>query len=433
MRERARALGVELERRPAERVVITGFAQRTPLGSTEETWQKLLRGESGIKGLDVGNFRTNIGAPVQFNPEEYFETRELKQFSRVSAMAIVVSREALEMSDLLGPGGKLDANKARPDRVGSWISSGIAATYKLIDVHETIHTHGSRRVSPFLGLQTFPEQINGQVSVALGNSGWGGNTIEACATGASNIVEGARTLRLGDADIVIAGGFEEPLTEHGDVSIGVFAAMRAVSARNDEPQRASRPFDRDRDGFVLGAGGGVVILERLDHALERRATVYGELLGFEKSMDGYDPTELNPRRVAKTIAQTIYDKRTGLFRPVDAIFAHATSTKIGDTKEAEALRFAFGDELKDIPITAIKSMLGHLAGGAGAVNAISAIQAIRDGKMPAIANLETPGEEFLDLNLVRGRALEKRIDNVLATAYGFGGYNAVLLLGRFQG
>ncbi len=442
MLERARNLGVELERRPAERIVITGFAQITPLGGTEETWQGLLDGRSGVRKFDVGNFRTNIAAPVKFNAGDHFSERDQKRLSNVAAMAIVASREAGTMAGLLGDDGRLRDGISR-DRVGSWISSGIAGTQYLIDVHGTIHekdetgredpVRGSRRINPFLGLKVFPEQMNGQVTIALAISGWGGNTIEACATGAANIVEGARTIKTGDADIVFAGGAEDPLSHHGDVGIGIFASMRAVSARNDRPEQASRPFDRDRDGFVPGAGVGVVVLENLEHALNRGATIYAEVLGFEKSMDGRDPTELDSERVARTIFKALYNAKSRTFYRVDAIFAHATSTIVGDVKEAEALRLVFGDGLPSIPITAIKSAMGHLGGGVGAVNVVVAVQAMDAGLIPHILNLENPGEGFADLNLVRGQPRKQHVGTVLATAYGFGGYNAVLVLGEFQG
>ncbi|PJC28726.1 hypothetical protein CO053_03075, partial [Candidatus Shapirobacteria bacterium CG_4_9_14_0_2_um_filter_40_11] len=230
----------------------------------------------------------------------------------------------------------------------------------------------------------------------------------------------------------VAGGLEDILSAYPEASIGMFAAMRSVlSTRNDEPEKASRPFDKDRDGFVLGAGGGAVVIEALDHALERGAPILAEILGFNKSMDGSDPTNLNKKIVAGTILKALYNQRTKEFYEVDSIFAHATSTNQGDQAEAELLKMIFGDSLKNIPIAAIKSNMGHLAGGAGAVNVIAAINALNSGKIPPILNLENPSQEFEGLFFVRGKPLEKDIKTALVLAYGFGGHNAVMLLGRY--
>ena len=439
--ERSQGLGVELENRPAERLVITGMAALTPLGNTEQTLEGLNSGKSGVKEFDVKNFAVSIAAPVEFNPEAHFSKKEMKGRSPLNAMAVAIAREAMKNAGLLGEDGKLRKDIDRR-QAASWMASAFGSVHHIIDVYNQIHKKdeagnenprlNSGRISPRKGLEIFPEELNGQVAIDLGVSGWGGSSVEACATGLSNIIEAARIIKGGQAKVAVAGGLEDILSAYPEASIGMFAAMRSVlSTRNDEPEKASRPFDKDRDGFVLGAGGGAVVIEALDHALERGAPILAEILGFNKSMDGSDPTNLNKKIVAGTILKALYNQRTKEFYEVDSIFAHATSTNQGDQAEAELLKMIFGDSLKNIPIAAIKSNMGHLAGGAGAVNVIAAINALNSGKIPPILNLENPSQEFEGLFFVRGKPLEKDIKTALVLAYGFGGHNAVMLLGRY--
>ena len=439
--ERSQGLGVELENRPAERLVITGMAALTPLGDTEQTLEGLNTGKSGVKEFDVKNFAVSIAAPVEFNPEAHFSKKEMKGRSPLNAMAVAIAREAMKNAGLLGEDGKLQKDIDRR-QAASWMASAFGSVHHIIDVYNQIHKKdeagnenpwlNSGRISPRKGLEIFPEELNGQVAIDLGVSGWGGSSVEACATGLSNIIEAARIIKGGQAKVAVAGGLEDILSAYPEASIGMFAAMRSVlSTRNDEPEKASRPFDKDRDGFVLGAGGGAVVIEALDHALERGAPILAEILGFNKSMDGSDPTNLNKKIVAGTILKALYNQRTKEFYEVDSIFAHATSTNQGDQAEAELLKMIFGDSLKNIPIAAIKSNMGHLAGGAGAVNVIAAINALNSGKIPPILNLENPSQEFEGLFFVRGKPLEKDIKTALVLAYGFGGHNAVMLLGRY--
>ena len=439
--ERSKELGVELENRPAERLVITGMAALTPLGDTEQTLEGLNTGKSGVKEFDVKNFAVRIAAPVEFNPEAHFSKKEMRGRSPLNAMAVVIAREAMKKAGLLGEDGKLRKDIDRR-QVASWMASAFGSSQHIIDVYNQIHKKdeagnedpigNSSRISPKKGLEIFPEELNGQVAIDLGVSGWGGSSVEACATGLSNIVEAARIVKGGYAKVAIAGGLEDTLSAYAETGIGMFAAMRSVlSTRNDEPEKASRPFDKDRDGFVLGAGGGAVIIEALDHALERKAPILAEVLGFNKSMDGSELTNPNKDNVASTILKALYNEKAKEFYKVDSFFAHATSTKLGDQAEAELLKMVFGDNLKNIPIAAIKSNMGHLAGGAGAVNVIAAINALKSGKIPPILNLENPSPEFEGLNFVRGKPLEKDINTALVLAYGFGGHNAVMLLGKY--
>ncbi len=439
--QRAQELGAKLTVTPAERIVITGFAQITSLGNTEETWQGLLEGRSGVVSYpDANNSFVKIASPVKFSPEEYFDVKQLKGLSPLNAMAIVIAKEAARNAGLIGEDGVLKPAINRRE-IGSWVGSGIGSTQHLIDVYKITHKDGdsreemeknSRQVPPTKGLEIFPEELNAGITRALGISGWGGSSVEACATGLSNPVEAAEKIRSGILKGAFAGGFENPLEAYPEVGIGIFAGMRIVlSKRNYGPELASRPFDKDRDGFVLGAGGGIVVMEEYEHAKKHDAPILAEVLDFRKSMDGGESaTSLDVDNVARTILEALWDEKHKRFYEVDAIFTHATSTKEGDLAEANVFRRVFGDKLKDIPIAAIKSNLGHLVAGAGVVNMIGAINALREGKIPHIINLENPDPEVEDLLFVRGKPLERDIKTALVLAYGFGGHNAVMVLGK---
>lgn len=456
--------GLERERRPAERIVITGFAQQTPLGGTWETWDGLVEGRSGVVPFDVENHHVSIAAPHKFNPLDHFPAKRMERdMTPIKAMAVVTAREAAQMAGLTDEKGKLHSDFNRK-RFGSWIGTGIGSTQFLVDVYKAINEEktdndgnkyidrraNTRRGIPVLsGLRVFPEEINAAVTMDLGIAGWGGSSTEACATGLSNIVEAVRTVREGYNDIAIGGGFEDPLSDYPELAIGLFAPMTVLSTkRNNDPERASRPFDKARDGFVAASGGGVMVVESLDHALARGANILAEITGFAKAMDGFDPTALDEERVAQMLFSTIWNEKLQQFRDVDAIFAHATSTEVGDIKEARVLRRVFGSMLEEILITAIKSNMGHLEGGAGAANAIAATQAVMTETVPPIINLDDPddsiqelrdidGEIFdtfriADLNLVRGRAIKKPLQSALAVGYGFGGHDAGLLISRWN-
>ncbi len=446
----ARERGVELERRPQSRVVITGYAQTTPLGNTRETFEHLIEGRSGVVPFPLQNFHgADIAAPLpgDFDPNTRLTPLERKPASgissRVAKMAVGLSREAMEMAGLQDETGRTKSS-IHPNRRASWVGSGIADTHILINVSEGLHPNGpegngdvkalSAKIKPSESMQVFPEQPNGRNAIAGEFSGWGGNTMEACATGASNIIEAAEAIRSGRVDLAVAGGVEDILSNHPEVTAAVFGSLRALYKGSHKPEQASRPFDKDRAGFVMGAGGGILVLERLDDALARSATIYGEITGLVKSMDGYKPTEMNPVRVADTIAVALWDKQAKALRKPGAIFVHSTSTPVGDPLEVLALRMVFGEDLRDVPITAIKSMLGHLLGGAGSVNLVTAVQALNEGRIPQILNLESPDPEIMregELYVVRDAPLTTPLQSVLATAFGFGGYNAAVLVEKY--
>lgn len=446
--ETARQLGIELEKKPADRIVIIGMSVLTPLGNEKKTMDGLNAGKSGIKVLDANNFATSIAGPVDFDPLKHFTTKEMKERSSLNAMAVVVAREAMRQAGILGEDGKLKDGIKRRD-VATWVGSAFGSVNLLIDVYNKVHEKDtptdsaetrknnmidrSAKIPVRSGLQIFPEEMNAGVAMDVGASGWGGSSVEACATGLSNAVLAADTIKTGKAKVAIAGGFEDVLSLHPEVGIGLFAAMRSVlSKRNGEPEKASRPFDANRDGFVLSSGGGAMVLASLGYALEIGAPILGEVLGFHKSMDGSDPTNLNKDIVAGTIVSALYNEKTKSFHDVDVIYTHATSTIEGDRAEASVLGMVYGDDLKDIPVTAIKSGIGHLAGGSGIVNAIAAMNGLNTGEIPPIVNLENPDPEIKDLNFVRGQSLKKDIKKALVLSYGFGGHNAAMVLGKYE-
>lgn len=435
MMRRAQALNVNFTREPVERIAITGAAQFTPLGNTQKTWQGLLLSISGVREFPEGkNSFVRIAAPVDFSPEDHFDRKALRELSPIGAMAIVVAQEAVDQAGLQRPLGT---------EYGSFVASGIGATQHLIDVWRKIHKvdadgnenpeRNSRLIGPFDALELLPEELNGGVSRAFGLRGTGASSVEACATGLSNPILAAELMRAGVIKGAVAGGFDDPFETYPEVGLALFAGMRIVlSTRNDDPQAASRPFDRDRNGFVEGAGGGVVVLEDYKLVKARKgAKVLAEVVGFAKSMDGGESvTGLDTDNVARTILRALWDEKRQEFHKVDAIFAHATSTDDGDIGEVAALRKVFGDKLREIPITAIKSNFGHLLGGAGASNLVNAVYSLNEDKIPPILNLENPAPEFEDLDLVRYNPREVQLKKVLVVAYGFGGHNAAMVIGK---
>lgn len=443
--ESARERGVSLARIPETRVVITGMEAITPLGYLSDTITAFKQGRSGVIYKDVGNYHTGLQAPLPewFDPISELVGDEKRMMGFLGAMEVVIARRAGRMAGLLSENGRLLDGVVHRNRAGSWIGSGIAETIYLIEVHNYLHRKvrgvvdpvaNSRRISPTLAVRVFPEEPNGDVARLLGLSGESGTSVEACATGASNIYQGYKSIISGENDVVFAGGSEEVLKEHARETIGIFAGLQALSTRNDSPETASRPFNRDRDGFVVASGKAALVLEGLNHALKRNAPIIAELLGAAKLIDGHDKTELLPVRVADTIAKALFDPANEGLRKPDAIFAHATSTPVGDLLEAQALSLVFGKDLRFIPVTAIKSFIGHTLGAAGAINAAVAVQSLLDQEMPYILNLNNPDPEITDhvkMAFVRDHFMKHPLRTALAVAYGFGGYNCALLLGRY--
>ncbi len=439
----ARGRGVEFEPKPVETVVITGYSAVTGFGRTQATLDGIWAGQTPIrrsvrlKGMDT---QIVSGLPKDFDPFKLLlETDKKLGFSKYSATSVVLAREALEMADLLGQNGKIDTEKVNPYDVATCVSSGYAATDQMIEVHRRIHPGSLDKVTPDLTLQIFPEQ--NRVSQSVGAKGSGINSMEACATGAASFAEAYYRIKRGDAKVAIAGAVETVVDTHWAEAIAAFSALQeAMSKRNDDPGGASRPFDTARDGFVPGSGGAMLILEPLEHALARRAKIYGRVINVGKSMDAGRPTEMDPIRVADTIGATLYDANMKQLIIPDAFFKHATSTPPGDKSEVEAYSLVFQRMYNTVPATAIKSELGHILGPAGALNILAALHALQPEvqSIPIIRNLENVDSEIADmgLNPVRGEIYvapaDRPIRRVLAGAHGFGGNNTLVFIGEYR-
>ncbi|KKP80827.1 MAG: 3-oxoacyl-[acyl-carrier-protein] synthase 2 [Candidatus Levybacteria bacterium GW2011_GWB1_35_5] len=434
----AKELGVEFEERPSDLVAVVGFGEVTPFGPTSETAQAELEGRSGTT-LFKHEYPDNpnphapkVAAQALFDPRAHFDRRELLRTPTITAMNLVVAREAAKMAGLLTEEGILLPSLAsRRNRIAVSMPSGVGPALGSIDTFLKIQK--GERTTAFEGLRIFPEQPTASAARDLKVGGWTSNSSEACATGLSSIADAWLRIRSGVNDIEIAGGSEDALSVHPEILAEVFGAIGAISTDDNDPRHASKPFNIHRAGFVPASGAGAIVLERLDSAIARGANIYAVILSARKGMDGDHPTNMNTDRIADVILQTLKDRNGEGFYGVDAIFAHATATLEGDPREIEALRKVFGDKLAGIPITAIKSMYGHLLGGAGVINAISAIRALHGGIIPPTINL-TDSEimpQAADLDIVtKARIVD--IQTALAVAYGFGGYNAAVLFARYN-
>ncbi len=411
------------------RVVVTGLGAITPLGvGAEESWQACTAGESGagpITRFDAVGSKTQIAAEVKgFDASAYVDKKEVKKMDLFIQYAVAASRMALADAGLQVPEGE------GAERVGVSIGAGLGGLPEIEAQHKVLLEAGARRVSPFFIPMVIVNLAPGYVAIVTGAKGPNLSIVTACATGAHSIGEAGHVIRRGEADVMIAGGVESTVTPLG---IGGFNALRALSTRNDAPERASRPFDKDRDGFVLGEGGGVVILEELEHARRRGAKIYGELVGYGSSCDAYHITAPDPQGdgAARCMAMAL---RSAGAAPTDVQYvnAHGTSTPFNDYYETVALKRVFGDHAYKLWVSSTKSMTGHLLGAAGSVEAIFSLLAIRDGVAPPTINYETPDPDC-DLDYVPNQARPGRIDCVLSNSFGFGGTNASLLFRRFEG
>lgn len=412
------------------RVVVTGIGCVTPVGiGVEASWSALLAGATGVAPIDqfdVSAFPVRIAAPVREALDlGDVPPKEARRLDRFLALALVAAREALRDAELdpLPPG--IDAS-----RVGVAVGSGIGGLATLTENHEELLANGPRRVSPFLIPMTISNMASGYLAIRHGLQGPNLCHVSACATGAHAIGESLRMIERGDADVVVAGGSEAPLVP---LAVAGFAAMRALSVRNGDPAAASRPFDRDRDGFVMAEGAGVLVLEGLDHALSRGAAIHGELLGYAASADAAHPAQPpeDGRGARLCMVRALSDAGVSPSE-VDYVNAHATSTPAGDAVESRALRAVFGPHADHLPVSSTKGATGHLLGAAGAVEAIFCLKALGTGWLPPTLNLERPDADCdLDHVAHKPRRVEARI--ALSNSFGFGGTNAALVLGRWEG
>jgi 3-oxoacyl-[acyl-carrier-protein] synthase II len=410
----------------SQRVVVTGLGATTPLGGdVPSTWSAMLAGRSGVKVLTqdwVDTLPVHIAASVAVDPSEVLPVPLQKRTDRGSQFALIASREA--WADAGSP-------EVDPERLGVVIASGIGGVTTLLSAYDTLKEKGARRVLPMTVPMLMPNGPAAQVGLDLGARAGVHTPVSACSSGAEAIAYGVDMIRSGRADIVAAGGTEAAIHP---LPLAGFAAMQALSTRNDEPERASRPYDKGRDGFVLGEGCGVLVLETLEHALARGATIYGEIAGCGISADAHHIAQPDPVGTGAARAMAKAVEAAGA-TPSDVVHinAHATSTPVGDVAEVGAIRLALGDATDGVCVSATKSMTGHLLGAAGAVETIATLLALRDRKAPATTNLEDLDDD-VKLDVVRGepRALPDGELLALNNSFGFGGHNVALAVRSVQ-
>jgi 3-oxoacyl-[acyl-carrier-protein] synthase II len=406
------------------RVVITGIGLLCSVGNnTAEVWQALTAGKSGvgrITAFDSSAFACQIAAEVHnFDPLNFIEKKEVKKMGRFIHFAIAAADEAMKMSGL-----KVTPENA--DRVGVHIGSGIGGFDVIEREHKALLEGGPRKISPFFIPAAIVNLAAGHVSMMFGAKGPNEATATACTTSAHSIGDSYRIIQHEDADIMIAGGSEAAITPMG---VGGFAAMRALSTRNDDPARASRPWDKDRDGFVMGEGAGILILEELEHARRRDATILAEIIGYGMSADAYHMTQPAPEHEGgyRVMRNALRDAKLEP-EAIGYLNAHGTSTPIGDTLEAHAIRNLFG---KKVPVSSTKSMTGHLLGGAGGLEAGVTVLALRDQILPPTINLENQDPETDNMDFVPNQARKATFEYAMSNSFGFGGTNGALLFRRW--
>mgnify|MGYP000936039886 CR=1 FL=1 len=409
----------------AGRVAVVGLGAVTPLGhDLPTTWGGILAGRTGVGPItqfDTTDLRTRIAAEVKgFDPTQYMDAKEVRRTDRFVHFAVAAAQEALAQSGL-------DIPKEDPTRVGVLIGSAVGGIHVLLEQLDVMASRGARRVSPFAVTGLMLNAASGQLSLLLGVRGPSLGLATACATGSHSLGEAAEVIRRGDADIMIAGGSEAGLVS---IAMAAFDNMHAVSTRNEEPERASRPFDADRDGFVVGEGAAVMVLERFDRAKARGATIYAELLGYGATNDGYHIAQPEPDGNGATEAMLAALRVSGL-QPtdVDYINAHGTSTKLNDAIETRAIKRVFGEHAHNLPVSSTKSMTGHLLGAAGAMEAVFCVLAMRDQILPPTVNYETPDPEC-DLDYVPNVARPAEVNVCLSNSFGLGGHNGTVALRR---
>ncbi|MFX4302053.1 beta-ketoacyl-ACP synthase II [Alicyclobacillus tolerans] len=410
-----------------KRVVVTGLGAVTPVGSTVESfWQNLLAGKSGI-GLidrfDVSEYPVRIAGQVKgFQAEDYIEKKEIRRFDMYAQFAVGAAVQALRQSGL-------QITEENAARVGVYIGSGIGGLQTMLENYNVLRDRGPKRVSPFLVPMMMINSASGQISIMFGAKGPNLAPVSACATGTHAVGDAYKIIARGAADAMICGGAEATIC---DLALAGFANMKALSTRNDSPEQASRPFDAHRDGFVMGEGAGVLVLESLESAKSRGAKILAEVVGYGMSADAHHITAPDPVGFGASLAMQAALDDAGL-RPedVDYINAHGTSTDLNDKLETMAVKATFGEYAYKLSMSSIKSMTGHLLGAAGGVEAVASVMTILTGMIPPTMNYETPDPEC-DLDYVPNKAREQAVDTVMSNSFGFGGHNASIIIRRFM-
>ncbi|HAA90200.1 MAG: 3-oxoacyl-[acyl-carrier-protein] synthase 2 [Thermoanaerobacterales bacterium 50_218] len=411
-----------------EKVVITGLGVVSPIGIGKESfWSSLLEGRSGIRTVtrfDSTGFASRIAGEVaDFRPEEFMEKKEVRRMDRFAQFGVAATKMAVADAGL-------DLRAIDLDRVGVVIGSGIGGIETLEQQVRVLLEKGPSRISPFFVPMMISNMAAGQIAISLGPKGPNFTIVTACASGTNAVGEAFRMIQRGEADVVITGGTEAPITP---IAFAGFSAMKAVSTRNEEPAKASRPFDKERDGLVIGEGAGVLILESLHHALKRNARIYCEVAGYGTTADGYHITAPDPEGRGAAQAMELALKDAGISpEDVDYINAHGTSTVLNDKVETIAIKKVFGERAYKIPVSSIKSMIGHCMGAAGALELVATALSVKFDQVPPTINYEVPDPEC-DLDYVPNEAREWTVEVAISNSFGFGGHNAVVVLRKFQG
>ncbi|WP_221563821.1 beta-ketoacyl-ACP synthase II [Alkalihalobacillus sp. TS-13] len=408
-----------------KRVVITGLGTVSPLGNnTETTWTNIINGKSGIGELtrrDKDQFPAKVaGEATEFDPAQFMDKKDVRKMDRFTQFAIAATQMAVKDADLT----IADDNA---DRVGVWIGSGIGGMETYEQQFQVFMEKGQRRVSPFFVPMMIPDMASGQVSIMLGAKGINSCTVTACASGANSIGDAFKAIQRGDADVMITGGTEAPIT---NMALAGFSSAKALSF-NTDPSSASRPFDANRDGFVMGEGAGILVLESLESAQKRGARIYAEIVGYGSTGDAYHITAPAPGGEGGVRAMNIALKDAGMSpSEVDYLNAHGTSTDFNDKYETMAIKSVFGDHAQKLAISSTKSMTGHLLGAAGGLEAVLSIKSIENNIMPPTINYETPDPEC-DLDYIPNEARKAEVNTVMSNSLGFGGHNVALLFKRY--
>ena len=409
-----------------KRVVVTGMGMVSPLGiGVKDNWEAICQGKSGlgpITRFDTTDFPSKIAGEVKgFKPEDYVDKKETKKMDIFIHYALASGMMALKDSQL-----KIDESNA--DRVGVLVGAGLGGLSTIEKYHTILLEQGPKKISPFFIPMLIVNLAPGQISIYFGARGPNSSVVTACATGNHSIGEAARIIQRGDADAMIAGGAESTITP---LAVGGFSSMRALSTRNSEPERASRPFEKDRAGFVIAEGAGLLLLEELEHARKRGAPIHAEIIGFGCNGDAYHISAPSPNGIgaARCMEVALKDAKIN-YTDIDYINAHGTSTPLNDLSETMAMKTVFKDRAKKIPVSSTKSMTGHLLGAAGGVEAVYSILSIKNGIIPPTINYETPDPDC-DLDYVPNVPREAKVRTVMSNSFGFGGTNATLIFREF--
>lgn len=410
------------------RVVITGMGTINPLGNDVNTfWNNLIRGKSGvktIKRLDLTDMKSTVAGIIEgFSPEDILSKKEIKRNTDFIVYALWAAEQAMRNSGI-------DIEKEDPNRLGIITGSGIGGLKEIEEQHTVLMNRGPLRISPFLIIKMISDMLPGKLSMKYGFKGTNFSVTSACASASHAMIEAFHNIRFGITDVIMTGGSEAPITPLG---IGGFNALNALArSHNDEPEKASRPFERNRDGFVIAEGSAIFIFEEYEHAKKRGANILAEIFGTGSTADAFHETAPAPRGEGgrRAMAEAIKEAKIGL-EDIGYINAHGTSTHLNDKNESEAIRDLFGDYADKLPVSSIKSMIGHTLGASAAVAAVASVKVINEGIIPPTINYDEPDPEC-DLYYVPNKAIEKKVDYTLTNSFGFGGHNGVLLIGKFR-